>query len=470
MKRVFHSGALLLLILLLLTLPAWAEEEAQEIGAVSAVQGSEGVDLGRLFDKNIFQSQTCPSGSWLQLHHTQGIGSLYLIVDLEYDVVQLTVDGRSVMVDMQDMVHKYINVQALFGRAPQTLTLCFPGKDALVNELYVFTPGRVPDWVQRWQSPAEGETDLLLFSAHGDDEQLFFAGLLPWYAGELDKRVQVVYMTNHRETTHVRVHEMLNGLWTVGVDNYPVFGTFPDFRIDDLGITAEKYHNRGLPREIFLNFVVEKLRRFRPMVAVTHDVNGEYGHGMHRLYADLLMEAVTLSQDETAFPETARQYGVWDVPKTYLHLYAGNPIRMDWDKPLSHFNGLTAYQVSRDLGYPCHISQYEGFAWYYANADTAAQVAAYSPCAYGLFRSTVGLDTEGKDMFENISDRAALTVSITEEPELPTQAVQTETVAAEEEEPIEESVKAEKPWLPAAMLLLVSGISLALLLLKKPSR
>jgi LmbE family N-acetylglucosaminyl deacetylase len=47
----------------------------------------------------------------------------------------------------------------------------------------------------------EGGADLVLFSAHGDDEHLFFAGLLPTYAEERGYRVQVVYLTDHRNDT-----------------------------------------------------------------------------------------------------------------------------------------------------------------------------------------------------------------------------------------------------------------------------
>lgn len=82
------------------------------------------------------------------------------------------------------------------------------------------------------------------------------------------------------------------------------------------------------------------------------------------VYADLLMEAVEISGDPQYSPELAQTYGAWDVPKTYLHLYPENPILMDWDQPLASFWGMTAFQVSKDIGFACHQSQYNDFAWY----------------------------------------------------------------------------------------------------------
>ena len=79
---------------------------------------------------------------------------------------------------------------------------------------------------------------------------------------------------------------------------------------------------------------------------------------------------------------------------------------MDWDQPLESFDGMTAYEVTKELGFPCHVSQVSGFLWYMAGADTAAEVAQYSPCEYGLYRSTVGPDVKKNDFFENVPTHA----------------------------------------------------------------
>jgi len=203
-----------------------------------------------------------------------------------------------------------------------------------------------------------------------------------------------------------RSHEMLDGLWAVGVRHYPVFGPFGDYNSGSLAQALEIYRNKGIRQEDMLSFVVENIRRFRPKAAVGHDLQGEYGHGMHMLYADLLCKAVAVSHDPTQFPESAERYGCWDVPKTYLHLYPENEIWMDWDEPLESFGGMTAFQVTRDLGFPCHVSQQSYYRWYFQWIEAAADIPEYSPCAYGLYRSTVGPDVCKQDLFENLTTYA----------------------------------------------------------------
>ena len=94
----------------------------------------------------------------------------------------------------------------------------------MLNELFVFGAGDVPDWVQRWNDTEE-KADILFLVAHPDDELIFLAGAIPTYDVELEKRVVVAYLTFANKT---RRSEALNGLWTMGVRNYPVFGPFPD--------------------------------------------------------------------------------------------------------------------------------------------------------------------------------------------------------------------------------------------------
>ena len=92
------------------------------------------------------------------------------------------------------------------------------------NEIYVFGQGETPAWVQRWEPPAE-KADILFLSTHPDDELLFFGGAIPTYAGQLQKRVEVAYLTWSNTT---RRSELLNGLWHLGVRHYPLFGGFRD--------------------------------------------------------------------------------------------------------------------------------------------------------------------------------------------------------------------------------------------------
>ena len=382
-----------------------AEQQAQNLTPLLRAENESGFsDYRKLLDGNTRTSGHFPNGSRLRLEYSGGIGSVYLIFQESYGTYSIINNdtGKTAAVGQYGFLHDYVDLVALFGSAPASITLSFDNGSVRIREISAYSPGQPPEDVQIWQPPAEGNADLLLFSAHGDDEQLFFAGILPYYAGERNYKVQVVYLTDHHNSDKNRVHEMLDGLYAVGVTHYPVFGTFNDQRAGSGEIAYQLFSFLGISREDVIGFMVEQLRRFKPLVAVTHDINGEYGHGQHELCADMMMQASAISMDAAQYPETAQRYGTWDVPKTYLHLYWENPIWLDFDQPLARFNGMTAYEVTRDLGFPCHKTQYNDFKWYFAGSDKAADIPLYSPCEYGLYRSTVGPDVQKNDFFENL--------------------------------------------------------------------
>ena len=361
-----------------------------------------------LKDGNLKTFKRSAGDATITLTAPQGIGALYILFDVEYGPYTITdnATGNTVIAGQHGILHEYVDLSQL--NEPTSVTISFEAGPVRLSEICVFTPGQSPEYVQRWDLPLDNKADIVLFSTHGDDDQLFFAGLLPLYAGEKGCGVQVVYMTDHRNNTKARTHEMLNGLWAVGVKAYPVFGEFADFRIDDMNETYREYANQGVTEEQLQAFVVEQLRRFKPLVAIGHDIKGEYGHGMHMVYTDLLIKALDMSNDPDAFPALAEQYGLWEVPKTYLHLYTENPIEIDYDQPLTAFNGMTAFQVSQKLGYPCHESQQ--FTWFtgWINGKNepitkATQISTYNPCKFGLYRSTVGDDVAKNDFLENIT-------------------------------------------------------------------
>jgi len=417
MKSSIHRILALLLLLYFLPLcPRAAATEvltAEDIRESTSFSGTGYGSFGFLKGSNIDSYKKSDPPASITLENEAGIGSLYLMFDLEYGDYTITdnTTGQASTAGEHGFLHEFVDLEAAFGICPTSVTLDFANGSVRLSEIYVFSKGAAPDFVQQWQAPLEANTDLLLLATHGDDDQLFFAGLLPYYAGALDCRVQVAYLTDHRNLTYARTHEMLNGLWAMGVEAYPVFGGFDDFRIDSLEGTYNEYARLGTTKDELLEFVVEQLRRFRPLAVVGHDINGEYGHGMHMVYTDLLMQAVEVSNDAASYPGSADAYGTWDVPKTYLHLYEENPIVLDYDTPLDYFNGLTAFQATQKLGYPCHKSQQ--YTWFtgWINGKSsqitkATEIATYNPCHFGLYRSTVGEDAAKNDFLENLTTYA----------------------------------------------------------------
>ena len=142
------------------------------------------------------------------------------------------------------------------------------------------------------------------------------------------------------------------------------------------------------------------------------------------LFSHAVAESVETSNDSSVFPESASNYGTWDVPKTYLHLYTENKITMNLRLPLSRMGNRTSIEV-QTAAYKKHVSQQ--WCWIYVSDDYE-----YSCADFGLYRSTVGTDT-GNDMLENVTTYEEK------------KRIEEESKAAEESSKQEESLKtAEK--------------------------
>ena len=256
-----------------------------------------------------------------------------------------------------------------------------------VAEVHAFAEGDTPDWVQRWEPPLE-KADLLLISGHPDDEILFMGGTLPYYAGELGKAVQVAYLV---PSMPYRRLELLDGLWLCGVRNYPDLGPFADrysFSLNEL------YRMKGWAKDSVERYVTGLYRRYRPEVVVTHDVNGEYGHAVHRAAAAAAAQCVTLAADESYQEKRLAYTEPWQVKKLYLHLYGENTLRMDWRKPLERFGGRTAFDMA-ETAFACHISQ--------QRTDYKVEdFGPYDNAVFGLAFTAVEEDVEKNDFFEHI--------------------------------------------------------------------
>ena len=255
----------------------------------------------------------------------------------------------------------------------------------LINDLRVITPGTPPDDFQIWQDPPE-KVDMMLIHGHPDDEVLWFGGLLPYYAGELHKDVLVVCTTPHM---NYRRHELLNSLWMCGVRNYPEIGTFPDVIGLRMNVVMEKWG-----KEKILAYITEQYRKYKPDVVVTHDFNGEYGHGVHKTVAWAATKSIPYANDPSKYSSSYKEYGLWEIPKVYVHLYEENMIEMDWTSPLDFFDGRTALEIAADA-FQCHASQ-QNRGWFVRDHGE------YDNALFGLYHTLVGPDVKGGDMFENL--------------------------------------------------------------------
>ena len=260
-------------------------------------------------------------------------------------------------------------------------------RELAIRELFVLSEGEVGNKYNHvWQAPFE-KADLMVLATHPDDEILWLGGTIPYYAGERGMKVEVCYMTC---TDFYRHLELLNGLWQMGVRNYPDIGDFFDMKFDTVKEVFDVWR-----RSTTEQYIVRLLRRYQPEVLVTQDIKGEYGHSQHIACVQAAIQAVEMAADPNYDAESAAQYGAWEVKKVYIHLGDHPTITMDWTRPLEAFGGKCGLEVA-EIAYQCHDSQM------LTPFEVAYPGTEYDSTQFTLLRSTVGVDIECNDFFENI--------------------------------------------------------------------
>ncbi|MBE5796319.1 MAG: hypothetical protein E7327_02950 [Clostridiales bacterium] len=383
MKRM-----LIMLALMLALLPAVAlAETAQDIT-------TECVINNRTYNKHAPDDIrdgdfiTFYSGSAVTINAPEGkkIGGLELkwrTINMPGVIIKTQVKGQWV-----EVMREGPNYAAQYIALPEglsTVRITAQSGKLELCEVAVLTPGEAPAHIQVWRDPPE-KVDLMLFSTHPDDEVLWFGGMLPYYAGELKKDVLVV---NAVYAHYYRRQELLAALWTCGVDVYPVMLGYPNQQDSMAEILREWELKNRQPKEK----CVELIRQYKPDVVMLHDEAGEYGHTAHITFSWLGRQGVERAAKASEHPESAEKWGVWDVPKTYIHLYGQNQLRMDWKQPLAAFGGRTGLEMAAEA-FACHVTQQE--RWKVLDGGE------YDNALFGLWRTNVGPDVLKNDLFENI--------------------------------------------------------------------
>lgn len=358
------------------------EPEAADLTRTTLVNISGGENSEFLKDQNSYTKKMLNVGTTITIENQEGIHGIYIIWEKSPGEWQLDVNGTSQTYGEYGFIHEYLELE----NSATSAVIHIPSGGAVIADISTFSAGVLPSWVQTWKPPYE-KADMLVMPAHADDEHLFFGGTMPYYAGELGLKVQVVYLTNHWKE-YARPHELLDGLWEAGITAYPIMGPF----VDQYASTLKEAESLYAIDDV-IKFQVEMIRRFKPKVIIAHDFNGEYGHGVHKLDAETLAKALELSNHADSYPESATTYGVWDVPKTYMHLYEKNQLTMNWDIRLDSFDGATAFDMAV-RGMAKHKSQGTYFK--------VGRSGVFNCMLFGLYRSTVGEDVAKNDFFENV--------------------------------------------------------------------
>ena len=275
--------------------------------------------------------------------------------------------------------HQYLPIEE--GAASLRL---FAGKKGLtLCGVRLFGKGALPPDVEVFDAPCE-KADLMLIVTHPDDDILWFGGLLPTYAGELQLNVQVVYMT---ASGAYRKMELLDGLWHCGVHNAPILAGFDD--IPNIG-KVSVFKSWGGKKHV-VEYLAGLIRRFQPEVIVTQDEHGEYLHGAHLAMVSAVKEAVPKAADEGW---SDGGLAAWQTKKVYLHLYGKDPLILNWSKPLAAFGGKTGMDLAREA-YLCHVSQQN-------HLHAVEDFGPYDCRKMGLYFSSVGEDVNKDGLFEHI--------------------------------------------------------------------
>lgn len=391
MKKILSifTACFVMLMILLFSLPDAeiinAEEEAVSLNIT--LKNSNGSSTAALRDKKYDTTVQYKSGDYVTISSETPMAGIYIIWGSKVSPWNLSCGSKRTEYGKNGFLHEYIALDTEVRECTIELN-----DDVRISDIYAYSKGILPDDVQVWE-PSCKKADILVFSTHADDEILFLGGVLTTYGGGRGLGVQVVYMTNYWNGARIREHEKLDGIWTCGVKNYPVNMPYDDLYAKDLA-GAQKVYDE----EMITSSVTEAIRMFKPQIVVTQDLNGEYGHGGHMLLAKCVCTAVDNSSKAEFCQESSKAYDTWDVPKTYLHLYADNKLKLDLRQPLEGLNNQTALDVAK-AAYKKHVSQQ--WCWFYVSDEYE-----YSCNDFGLYRTIVGSDTGKGDMMENLTSYA----------------------------------------------------------------
>ncbi len=398
-KNTFYTLAAAALLTVLFMAVGIGANEAHADQLTPAFSSTDGSDCASISDSNYMTTEYFNAGTEITISDEAGIDSLYVLWEYYPSEWTLRVNGTEYTYGKDGYQHEFVELPSE-AKGATSVTIVIGDEQTTIADVYAFSAGELPSFVQKWEASYE-EADVLFISTHADDEVLFFGGLIATLINRGDVRVQVAYFTDLSLTEPVRTHEILNGLWAMGVTHYPQLGEFEDIYSTSYEEAAQQYD-----QDSSLEYMVRTIRRFKPQVVVGQDLeNGEYGHGGHMWSADMIAKALKITNDATQYPESAEKYGTWDVPKTYFHLYSDGQITLDLRQPLSAFDGRTAYQVAADA-YLEHQSQQ--WCWFYVSDGyledgSVDEAHPEINCAkFGLYRSLVGADT-GNDVMENIT-------------------------------------------------------------------
>ena len=136
-----------------------------------------------------------------------------------YELIEYDADKN--VLRQRTQADMFPNIYSMYELLPGTklIQLKLTAKDQSICRIGVYSSGELPADVQLWNPPVD-KADLMVVSAHQDDEIIFLGGTIPYYAVALKKPTVVVYMADcgsyrrysHHDLYHRR-YQVRNRRW-----------------------------------------------------------------------------------------------------------------------------------------------------------------------------------------------------------------------------------------------------------------
>ena len=276
--------------------------------------------------------------------------------------------------------------------------------------------------------PQPDKATIMMIFAHPDDEGIFFGGVMAYYPQVLQVPSVLINMTT--------------GSWMAdhsGVFNSGQENKEPDFRecvYDHYGFPNEpilpffqqsnwnasiatgwqnwsngpqyldSYNDVATGKQRASRYLAEQIRIYQPDVIIVQDLGGEYGHPDHRNLTSATVAAWDLAADnDTTISDGTGSHNIsaagipgdpYQAKKMYIHWYSQNRLFHDYGEDVtidSDGNGTpdkTPRQaVDGGLDVLGHASIYDVETVF----RTGEYFSSYHSEWWGLYRTTVGLDT-----------------------------------------------------------------------------
>lgn len=275
--------------------------------------------------------------------------------------------------------------------------------------------GQPFDW-----NPTPEKLDVLVISAHPDDEGIFFGGVLPYMTQVRQVEALNISMTSgdwlpqHGPPGWLREQELGAANWVYGFRNEPLFPRFPDVPTSTLNQTWDAWGDGVVGtntiaegREKAGQYLAEQIRRFRPEVIIVQDLDGEYGHNNHKATALATVDAYELALNPLI---DIAGLDAWQPKKFYIHQSEANGLGtpgftfVNWlfhdftedvsiDTTNDGIPDSTPRQVA-EMGLAEHVSQGGLNSLAVSTVfRTGEAFDGHHSEWWGLYRSTVGPDT-----------------------------------------------------------------------------